>query len=294
MDAVKTLYVCCPANAVQGPAERKKYQDRAECLAGCLEAELTVSPLLDRFMGPASRLSVEERIEDLKTALSYDAVMACRGGFGSIQLLEDLADAPAKLSPLLFGFSDITALHALWRTRGWTHTYYGAPPTSLEHCRAGESLKAFCRNKPLTVDHRREAMVRVLRPGEAEGETFAACLAVLSSLCGTPYMPDLSGTMLFLEDINENPWQWDTGLTQLYLSGVFEGVRALACGSFCHSVDNDYGGPTVDEVLSRWADKLGIPVISRLPYGHMDDPMGIPNGRQCRLAATPEAWSLAW
>lgn len=290
----KTLYVCCPANAVQGPAERGKYQARAECLAGCLDAELTVSPLLDRFMGPASRLSVEARAEDLRQALAYDAVMALRGGFGSIQLLEHLADAPAVGAPLLFGYSDITSLHALWRTRGWKRTYYGAPPRNLEPARGVISLEAFCTQQPLSVDGRREAMVRILRPGRAEGESFAACLAVLTSLCGTPFMPDLSGTVLFIEDINENPWQWDTGLTQLHLCGALRDVRALVCGSFYHHVDHDYSGPTVDAVLTGWAERLDIPVLSRLPYGHMDDPMGIPSGWRCVVDADAENWSVTW
>jgi len=47
-------------------------------------------------------------------------------------------------------------------------------------------------------------------------------LSVLSAIVGSPYLPNLEGAILFLEDINENIYSIDRMLTQLKLAGVLE------------------------------------------------------------------------
>jgi muramoyltetrapeptide carboxypeptidase len=117
----------------------------------------------------------------------------------------------------------------------------------------------------------------------------------MQSLCGTSFIPNFEGSILFIEDVDEKPWQWDNALTQLYLSGALSGVRGLVGGSSSYRETEDYGGPTIDEVLLSWAKRLQVPCISRLPFGHLEDAMVVPNQWQVRLEAkTSGRWLLEW
>jgi len=219
-------------------------------------------------------------------------VCACRGGFGSLQLLPALSKVKMRPFPLLLGMSDITSLHAFWRFRG-ACSCYGVLPECLKNSRAGETVQSFFNREPYGRTGHCDAMGRVLRVGKADGICFGGCLTVLASLCGTPWQPDLRGTILFIEDVEEKPWQWDNALTQMHLSGALRGVRALVGGSGPFQEVASYGGPMVDEILKAWAEKLGVPCLSRLPFGHLDDPFAVPNGWRGVLDAADDGqWKL--
>jgi len=289
-----TLYVTCPAYAMRGPLDRQSHIDQATWLAEEMNWRLVVSPLLDRHLGPGAWLPVAERIADLRTALRHDALWACRGGYGSIELVEAVLKARQRRGPLLIGYSDITALHAAFAVRGWQRRVYGAIPTGNRRSgRAGTSLLAALRGEALTRSQTSDAGARVLRPGRARGRLFPACLSVLASVVGTPAMPDLRGCVLAIEDIKVQPFLMATHLNQLYLSGALRGVRALLGGTFTHSEDHDYEGPTPDAVLAEWGGRLRLPTISHLPFGHLDDGLVLPCDRTAQVQATSNgAWTL--
>ena len=118
---------------------------------------------------------------------------------------------------------------------------------------------------------------------------------VLANLCGTPAFPDLRGNILAIEDIDERPYAIDFALHQMHLSGKLDGIVGLLCGSFHHQVAADYGGPTVDEILAGWAERLGVPAVCRLPFGHMEDPLVIATSAPVDLEAhTDGRWRLRW
>ena len=62
------------------------------------------------------------RLADLHAALADDEVAAIhclRGGYGAMRLLPDIDTRLLRRKPkLLIGYSDITALHALWMQHG--------------------------------------------------------------------------------------------------------------------------------------------------------------------------------
>jgi muramoyltetrapeptide carboxypeptidase len=290
----KKLYIAVPANAVVGPIENGKFLKWAFEFAQSINAEVVQSPLMKRYMGTRARLSMEERVEDLLRAVDHDIVWACRGGFGCLMLLPFLAKKKISNNPILIGFSDITSLHAFWRLKRW-RSCYGRIPMETGDSRSSESLGKIFKGEKLYCDWKNYAMVRVLRAGRAKGEAFAGCLTVMQSLCGTSFIPNFEGSILFIEDVDEKPWQWDNALTQLYLSGALSGVRGLVGGSSSYRETEDYGGPTIDEVLLSWAKRLQVPCISRLPFGHLEDAMVVPNQWQVRLEAkTSGRWLLEW
>jgi muramoyltetrapeptide carboxypeptidase len=290
-----TLYVTCPAHASRNPLDRQAHIDQADGLAQAMGWRVVASPLLDRHLGPGAWLPAAERARDLKDALGHDVVWACRGGYGSIELVDAVLKLRRRRAPVLIGYSDITALHAAFAARRWTPGVYGTLPLAGRWTgRSGTSLLASLRGDPIRLTPEVDAGVRVLQPGRADGWLFPACLSVLASVCGTPAMPDLRGCVLAIEDIRIHPFLMATHLNQLHLSGALRGVRALLGGSFTHLEDHDYLGPTPDEVLLEWGARLRVPTISRLPFGHLEDALVLPGGRPVRVAAgTDGVWSLA-
>jgi len=293
--AAPTLYVCCPSYALRNPLEKRDYLKRARAFARRAGLRVIASPLLDRHLGPGAWLDIGPRRDDLLEAVRHDCVWTCRGGYGGIHLAPALLEARVRRRPRLIGYSDITVLHACWRIRGWGEAFYGTLPPDAGDGRSWETLWPLFRGRGLRRDNATDAATVVVRPGRADGVCFAACLAVLAGLAGTPYLPDLRGCILAVEDIDEKPYQVDFALSQLHAAGALDGIRALIGGSFTHQAALDYGGPGIDDVFRRWGDLLGVPVISRLPFGHLPDSLVLVNGRRLTLDADADgAWSLTF
>ena len=117
-----------------------------------------------------------------------------------------------------------------------------------------------------------------IKEGTAEGVLTGGCLSVMVSSLGTPAEPDTNGTILFLEDTGEKPYQVDRMLTQLRLSGKLDGVAGIVFGTMEECLlgpNEDYG---VEGVISEVLKDLSIPVLYGLPSGHCPDPLILPFG----------------
>jgi muramoyltetrapeptide carboxypeptidase len=279
------MYVTCPSYAINSPSDRAGLLSRARLWADELGWEVVASPLLERYLQSGAWLPAEERAADMARALEHEVVWACRGGYAAIDLAQPLLQASAPGRPLLIGYSDTTVLHACWAIRDLGPAIYGGLGDQILQSRRGESLRTWLTGGAIEVTQRTEPAARVARPGEVQAPVFAACLVVLANLCGTPAMPRLAGTILAIEDVNERPYAVDFALSQLALSGALDGVVGLLCGSFHHENPADYGGPSIDEVLSSWAARLGVPMVVRLPFGHIDDQLVVPQGARTTLEA---------
>jgi muramoyltetrapeptide carboxypeptidase len=226
------------------------------------------------------------RAQELLAALSdphVEAIIAARGGYGSTRILPLLAPERVRVhAPLLVGFSDITALHALWAHAG-VSSIHGSMVASLGTC--SEALFArFC----AALEGRYPARYDGLEPittGTAEGTLLGGNLTVLTALIGTPAFPPLAGAILFLEDIGERPYRVDRMLTTWRSAGAFRGVRAVVLGSFTEGEPGPDGTSLSDVLRERLSD-LGIPVAMGLPAGHCPDNAELPFGRGVTLDAT--------
>ncbi len=289
------LYITCPSYALRNPRERAQIIRTARVWADAMEWEVIESPLLERYFQPGCWLPMEARAEDMVRAMQHDIIWACRGGYAAVHLIPSLLNAHVDHPPLLVGYSDITVLHACWSVRGWAPSLYGTFGDYLQESRQGNSLMAYFKGQPFVSSHMSEPAVRVLRPGSVAAPLFAACLVVLANLVGTPAFPSLRGHILAIEDIDEKPYAIDFALNQLYLAGQLEGVAGLLGGSFHHQPPADYGGPSVDEIIGAWGTRLGVPTITRLPFGHLEDHIVVPNGIVAELDAHADGrWSLRW
>ena len=229
-----------------------------------------------------------ERLSDLNHALRdprMDGVWCLRGGYGVTRLLDAVDyDALAGRPRALLGYSDITALHAAVGCRTGLVTFHGPVARAPLPLMATASLCAA------VVDHTQPAgyapAARVLRPGIAEGVLAGGNLALLASLAGTPYAPDLRDALLVLEDVNEAVYRVDRMLQQLRLAGMLDGVRGIAFG-WCTDCppESDDGARTLDDVLAELAEVLGVPCLAGLPVGHVDDQWTLPLGAAAVLDA---------
>jgi len=232
------------------------------------------------FAGSDARRAAELRaaIEDD----SVDAIVAARGGYGATRLLSQLDPALVARHPkLLVGFSDVTALHALW-TRAGVGSIHApvvaglgrANPAQVERWqRAVEGVL------PATLHD-----LSVIAPGCARGPLLGGNLTVLTALMGTPFFPTLDGCVLFLEDIGERPYRVDRMLTTWHQAGVLDRVSGIALGAFVDATPGP-DGVRVEQVLQERLAGLGIPVLSGVPSGHVEDNLELPLGANVALDA---------
>jgi muramoyltetrapeptide carboxypeptidase len=227
-----------------------------------------------------------ERLADLNTALAdpgIRGVVSTRGGYGAQRIADGLDLAAVRADPkVVVGFSDITALQlALWRGARLA-TVHGPSPRRLVELapECAESMRrAVMTADPVVIaaDPAEEtAPVRV--PGTARGTLLGGNLCLVAASLGTADMPDLTGAVLLLEEVQEPPYKVDRMLTHLRRAGALDRVAGIAVGQFTDCAD-EWPVSIVDVLTERLGD-LGVPVLGGLPIGHgagqLTVPVGVP------------------
>lgn len=209
------------------------------------------------------------RLRDIADAMSdarYAALLAVRGGYGSMRLLRGLRGLWGGFPPSkpLIGFSDISALHlsrlALSGVGGW-HAPNLCTLTRLAPGGAAKALGILAGGARAPWPFPKGS---VLRKGDASGPLIGGNLTLFSQLYGTPHCPKGSGAILLLEDTAESPYRIDRMLTGLSLRGAFGGCAGVVFGSFLGSGDRGQARG----VLRDFAGSLGVPVVMGAPFGH--------------------------
>jgi muramoyltetrapeptide carboxypeptidase len=243
-----------------------------------------------------------ERAADLNAMYADDrvrAVFAVRGGWGSARILPYLNFNVIRSNPkLLIGFSDITALHMAFAARAGFTTIHGPNAASSWGKLSWDSLRELVfegatpvYSNPAGTEDRlvqRSGRINTIRPGKATGRLLGGNLTVLTALMGTSYLPDFSGSILFLEDVDEAEYRVDRMLTQLALAGVLRRVAGVVFGQCtdCRARGPSYGGFTLSEVLKQHLEPLGVPVFQGALIGHIPNQFSIPVGVRAEMDAT--------
>jgi len=119
---------------------------------------------------------------------------------------------------------------------------------------------------------------------ECEGQLWGGNLAMLVSLIGTPWLPQITDGILVLEDINEHPFRVERMLLQLYHAGILDRQSAIVLGSFSGSAPNDYdAGYSLETMIDFIRSRLDIPVIAGLDFGHEQQTVTLPLGARAHL-----------
>lgn len=244
----------------------------------------------------------DERISELNTLLAddeVDAIIAVRGGYGTLRLLPHLDyDSAARHPKLLVGYSDITALQLALLTMSGIPSLSG-PMVAVEwgepDAPSEDLFWALMRGEGLgEFAHPSAETLKPLRSGEAAGTLIGGNLSLITRLIGTAYLPDLTGAILFLEEVGEEPYRIDGLLAHLRLSGILDRIGGLVIGGFTEW-EPEHSRPTLslDDVIAHYTGELGIPVASGLSYGHFPVKHTMPIGVKARLSVESGRASLS-
>ncbi|MEB0042280.1 MULTISPECIES: LD-carboxypeptidase [unclassified Pseudomonas] len=235
--------------------------------------------------------SDEQRATDLNDALAdpeIRAVICNRGGYGVQRIIEHLDfDAVRRDPKLVLGFSDITALHAALWCNARLATIHGPVGAQLER---GGLTNSSVKHTLMTAEPTlikadpTEATVGVRRQGIVNGLLLGGNLSLLSTSVGTPFMPDLNGAILLIEDVGESAYRVDRLLTHLRNCGILQRVAGIAVGQFSEPLGVSGQVTLVDVLRERLCD-LGVPVLGGLSIGHGDPNIAVPLGTYATLDA---------
>ncbi len=243
--------------------------------------------LPDRIFGARRYLAGDDDLRaDVINELFADpdvkGIIAARGGYGAMRILDRIDwDAVREQPKPFIGYSDITALLISLVQEAGIEAIHGPNLVSLPHA-PENTLSGFVRAlSGVPVDIAAE-QGECLIPGKATGTLTGGNLATLSHLIGTPFQPDFSGSVLFIEDVGEPAYKIDRFLVQMKMAGMFDAVCGVVSGSFEKCENADY----IPEILMEIFEPLNIPVLMGIESGHGDTNLSLIMGRAVELDAS--------
>ncbi|TXL66422.1 LD-carboxypeptidase [Zeimonas arvi] len=290
--------VIAPSGALLSAAGFGAGVARLEALGCRVRSRVPGSPWL-RFAGSDdARLA---QVHDAARADDVDLVMIARGGYGLSRLL-DRIDWPLVARSVArgvrwVGFSDFTVFQlallagtgaASWAGPAVCGDFGAGEPEPYMLAQFAELLQGRAPVVEWAADPRAgdggdgagdglgaagpgaAGLVLPAMPAAIEGTLWGGNLAMLASLAGTPWMPAVDGGILFVEDVAEHPYRVERMLLQLLHAGVLGRQKAILLGAFTEwrPAPHD-NGFDLSTVRAHLADRLGIPVVPGLPFGHV-------------------------
>jgi len=234
------------------------------------------------------------------------ALLPIRGGWGCSRILPYLNYQTIRQNPkIIIGFSDITSLILGINAQTQLITFHG--PNGLTSWRTIQTeyfrrvlfngeLVTFANSKDgddadrlMQVKNR----IQTITPGKARGRLMGGNLSVLSGIVGSPYLPNMAGAILFLEDTGENIYRLDRLMTHLKIAGVFDKLAGFIFGQ-CPGCtpDADYGSLTLEEVIWGHIQPLKIPAFYGAAIGHLENIVTLPIGLNVEIDATKGAIAM--
>lgn len=278
------IYLFSPSSAIADPAALDLARERLRALGFRSTVDRTALAVHERFAG-----TDKQRLAALQRALKqrHPIVMASRGGYGLSRLLHQIDwRAVADSGKIFVGHSDFTAFNLALLAQTGAISYTG--PAAIPDF----GQKAM---DELTADLFAEVMREELEvlsfesPGsdavDARGTLWGGNLAMLASLAGTPFFPQIDGGVLFLEDVGEHPYRVERLLTQLLHTGVLARQSAIVLGRFTeYRLAQHDNGYNMDSVVAWLRGACKVPVVTGLPYGHVKLKATLPVGAQVGIA----------
>ncbi len=243
----------------------------------------------------------EERAADLHAMFAdkeVKATICLRGGYGTPRLLSLLNYKLIARNPKIFvGYSDITALQLAFWKKCSLITFHG-PMAGVEMANQIDPFteemfwQCVTSTKKLgRLSLPEEPKVETLHTGKASGRLLGGNLSLIVSLLGTQYQPGFTDSILFIEEIEEEPYRVDRMMTQLYNSNIFRKSNGMLLGQFsdCNPKDPTKPSLITEEVLQDSAAKFAKPTLANLPFGHISKKMTLPAGLRVKMDATTKS-----
>jgi muramoyltetrapeptide carboxypeptidase len=247
--------------------------------------------------------SVQMRLDDLHGMFAdktVDAIFAVRGGYGAGHLLDKIDYNLIRQNPKIFlGYSDITALHLAIHKNTRLVTFHGPVAiSSFTEYTQSHFRKALFDKTPIGKltnpaeenQLRPEHHLRAVRSGKVTAPIIGGNLSLVTQLMGTPFEIDTRGKILFIEDVEEQPYSIDRMLTNLRLAGKLDQAAGIIFGECADCGPRDFqpssASPySLGEVVNNLLGDLKIPVLYGLTIGHTKDQLTLPIGLTATLDA---------
>ena len=299
---MNSLHVYSASGVELRTAALKLARQRLGAMGFEVALDASVRARHQRFAGDDdARLETLHRIADAAPSVA----MACRGGYGLSRLL-DRIDWPrlarsVEQGTRWVGFSDLTALQLGLLAHTGATSWHG-PMACDDFGRSDEGGGV----DDVTRDCFAEAMSGELEalgfrtePGfdglQLRGQLWGGNLTMVLSLLGTPHWPKLRGGILFLEDVGEHPYRVERMLLQLHQAGVLQRQKAVLLGAFSDwrksPLDRGY---TLKTVVARLRSVCDTPILTGLPFGHVQTKVTLPVGLRVELAVQGRDVMVGW
>jgi muramoyltetrapeptide carboxypeptidase len=299
----KHLYIFSPSSAVRNKAAVRRGVARLTALGYDVELDEAVFASHMRFAGDdETRLAAIHRA----AASGADVALITRGGYGLTRILPDIhykkVGRAIERGMRFVGMSDFTAFQnaVLAKTGAVTWSgpavgedfgVEGEPDDIMQAC-FGDLVSGQGEGAgwQLPVAERRERLLQV-----KEATLWGGNLCVLTSLVGTPWLPDVKRGILFLEDVSEHPYRLERMLTQLLYAGILGRQKAILLGQFTNYKPFPHDrGFRLETVVGWLRTQVKCPVLTRLPFGHVATKVALPVGAHVHLAVEGRDAFVLW
>jgi muramoyltetrapeptide carboxypeptidase len=227
------------------------------------------------------------RRRDLQEMLDHPdikAIIACRGGYGTVRLIDDLyygnfVDKPKWLC----GYSDMTALHSHVNHVMGIGSLHCTMPVNFQSNtpEALQSLLDGLTGKSLNYEFAPHVLNR---NGSMQGEVVGGNLSILYSLLGTKTGLHTGGKILFLEDLDEYLYHIDRMMMALKRAGKLQGLAGIIVGGMTDMRDNPVPfGKSAEEIILEHCAPYAYPVCFGFPAGHIHDNRAIKLGQMATV-----------
>lgn len=278
------IYLFSPSGHLMEPQRLELASQRLKQQGFAVDIDPDALAVHERFAGTdAQRLAAVQR----SLQQPQPIVMATRGGYGLSRILGQIDwRAVADSGKRFVGMSDFTAFNLALLAQTGAISYTG--PTAIADFGGEETDE-------LTTELFGELMRGELELFSFESEDSDAVdghgvlwggnLALVCSLLGTPYFPQVDGGILFLEDVGEAPYRIERMLTQLWHAGVLNRQMAVVLGRFtAYKTGASDNGFEMESVVRWLRETVKVPVVTGLPYGHVEVKVSLPIGQEVGLA----------
>lgn len=242
----------------------------------------------------------EERVADLNDAIrdpQVRAIFATRGGKSSYRIADQMDfDAIRRDPKPLLGFSDITALHLMLLKQcglvGFHGSVFGDDTKGIDQENLDLLYKMLTSSGDAIYETRLDEATSALTTfGYAQGRLIGGNLDLIGTMAGWG-LPDFSGAILLIEAVDCQPGRIDRVLTMLRKAGHLKGIVGVAIGQFTMA-DADRTRLMV-ALLRDHLERLDVPLLGGLPFGHGERPLTVPLGTWAKLDTSAGTLSVSY
>lgn len=245
----------------------------------------------------------EIRARDLNEMFKDDkikGIFAIRGGYGASRILHMLDYTTIRNNPKIFvGYSDVTILHIVLNQKCNLITYHGPMPSTelyknLDSFTKDYFINALFSSKPIgNLNNPSHIQPETLYGGEAIGPMVGGNLSLICSSLGTEYEIDTKDKILFLEEVEEEPYRIDRMLLQLKQAEKFKDAAGIVFGAFTNcNAREPLKSLTIKEILNELILPEKKPSIYNICCGHCLPTITIPLGALANLNATKQQLNI--